>query len=335
MLNVNEIRNLEDKWKRYKRKKYFKIFIYILTFFVLVGIFLLYYLGYFDQFLNTNSNTDIKKPKSVLQKKIDKKEVKNITPFQTKTTKPIKKNNISKKNNTAGDNIDKNNSTIAKEDKNISKILADEENKTKIEINSSVVTEKSVSKIVKSIKKSQNSQNSDMLQLNTKFLSHIYSETKSTKKPKTKSTDKSNKSENNLSQESNLSNVKVPVKKPKQEIVLYANKPKKAKIIISSKKIDKLKYLKERYNETGRAFYAILISKEYYKKRLYFKSLLWATTANSIDSSSEESWIMFAKNKVKLGKRGDAINALSAYLKVNNSKKIKILLTNIKNGVFK
>ncbi len=326
MLNVNEIRNLEDKWKRYKRKKYLKIFIYIMSIFVLAGAFMLYYFGYFDQLLNTNQKNNIEKPKSVLQKN---------TPPKTKTTKSIKKNNIADKNNTNSGSIKENNKTITKEDKNTSKISVKEENRTKAEKNSSLVTVNSETKTNKPVKKSKNTKNSDMLQLNTKFLSHIYSEKNSTKKPEAKSLDESNRSESNLTQESNLSNTKTSSKKQQQEILPNIKKPKKAKIIISSKKIDKLKYLKERYNETGRAFYAILISKEYYKKRLYLKSLLWATTANSIDSSSEDSWIMFAKNKVKLGKRNDAINALSAYLKVNNSKKIKILLTNIKNGVFK
>jgi len=308
MLNVNEIRNLEDKWKKYKRKKFLKIFIYILTIFALVGAFLLYCLGYFDQFLIPNSKTNTKKPKSVLQKKIDKKEVRK-TPLKAKTTIPTKKNNVS--------------------DINTNKITVKKENRSKTEKNSSVVIVNSKFKSDKPIKKTKNFQNSDILQLNTKFLSNIYNDANSTKKSKIKSTNESNKSENNLY------STKVSLKKQKREIVSSDRKAKKANIIISSKKIDKLKYLKERYNETGRAFYAILISKEYYKKRLYLKSLLWATTANSIDSSSEESWIMFAKNKVKLGKRNDAINALSAYLKVNNSKKIKILLTNIKNGVFK
>ena len=334
MLNVNEIRNLEDKWKRYKRKKYLKFFIYILSVFVLAGVFLLYYLGFFNQFLNPHAKTDIKKPKSVLQNKADIKEVKN-TPLKAKVAKPIKKKDITDKNNTNSNTTGENNKTITKEDKNISKISAMEENSTKAKNIFSAVTVKNEIKKNIPLVKSQNTKNSDILQLNTKFLSHIYSEKNSTEKPKVKNADKSNKSESNLTQESNLSNTKTSSIKQKQKILPNIKKPKKAKIIISSKKIDKLKYLKERYNETGRAFYAILISKEYYKKRLYLKSLLWATTANSIDSSSEESWIMFAKNKVKLGKKNDAINALSAYLRVNNSKKIKILLTNIKNGVFK
>ena len=315
MLNVIEIRNLEDKWKRYKRKKYFKIFIYILSIFILAGAFLLYYLGFFNQFLNTHLKTYIKKPKSVLQNKINTKELKN-TPLKTKATKQIKKNNITDKNNTNSNSTSENNKTIIKEEKI-----------------SSVLTLKNEAKKNIPTKKKQNTQNSDILQLNTKFLSLIYGEKNITKKQKVKSIDKTNRGVNNFTQENNLSNTKAPVKKEK--ISISAKKPQKTKIIISSKKIDKLKYLKERYNETERAFYAILISKEYYKKRLYLKSLLWATTANSIDSSNEESWIMFAKNKVKLGKKNDAINALSAYLKVNNSKKIKTLLTNIKNGVFK
>jgi hypothetical protein len=165
------------------------------------------------------------------------------------------------------------------------------------------------------------------------FLNHIYR--KKTDKNRSKTILKPNISQNkkpvykNINTESNKSKMKNALTKKNTP------KPKKPKIIISSKKIDKIKYLKERYNESGKAIYAIMISKEYYRKKMYKESLVWAATANGIDSSNEDSWIMFAKNKVKLNQKNDAINALKAYLKVNSSKKIKILLTNITNGVFR
>ena len=289
MLSVNEIKNLENQWKRYKTKKYFKIFIYIFIVLILFVTLVLYYCNFFN----------------------DKSKV--------KTSKPIIQNSILKKNSTK-------NSRSIKIDENVKNIPIYKKNKTTIIKTSKPILNKA---------KVKNTQNSNILQLNTEFLSHIYDKKDSVKKGNSEITKELNNSENNHAKEKKLFTSKTSVKKIKQEIQPSAKQYKKAKIIISSKKIDKLEYLKEQYYETKKAFYAILISKEYYKKKLYSKSLLWATTANNIDSSNEESWIMFAKSKVKLGKRSDAINALSAYLKVNSSQKIKILLRNIKKGVFK
>ena len=321
MLNVNEIRNLEDKWKRYKRKKYFKFFIYILAVFILALTFLLYFLGVFDRFLSSYDKTVLHNNRDIVANK--------STSYKSKIKNPIKKNIISNKSNANSNIINKNNKIVIKEDKNKSKTNTKEKNNTILDKNSSQVTMKN-----SMIKGGKNRQKGNLLQLNTKFLTHIYGEKSSVKKPIFKNTNDSNKSENNFTKEGNKSSVKISPNKQKQDI-LPTKKLKKTKILISSKKIDKLKYLKERYDETGRAFYAILISKEYYKKKLYLRSLKWATIANSIDNLNEDSWIMFAKNKVKLKKKKDAINALREYLRVNNSKRVKIFLTNIKNGVFK
>ena len=290
MLSINEVRNLENKWKIYKRKKYLKIFIYIFIILILTGVFILYSYDFF------NNNLKIK------------------------ILKPIKQSRILEKNSTK-DIIS------AKTDKCAKKIFIDENNNTP--------TIKSLKDISKKTKV-KNTQNINILQLNTSFLSHIYDEKDSAKKAQLKTVKELNNSKNNFTKEKYLLITQASVKQLKQGVQPFVKQEsKKSKIIISSKKIDKLEYLKEQYNETKKAFYAILISQEYYKKKFYSKSLLWATTANNIDSSNEDSWIMFAKSKVKLGKRNDAINALSAFLKVNNSQKIKILLTNIKNGVFK
>jgi len=219
-------------------------------------------------------------------------------------------------------------------EKNITKVIDDKKNKIipiKI-IHNKVKIKKIKSDKNLSISFKNNNNNSDLLQLNTKFLTHIYKEKANTNKIKTNIQVEVNNSKNNFSNDKNVQTNNTTTNIIKKQMV---NIEKKPKIIISSKKIGKIKYLKERYYETRRAFYAILISKEYYRKKYYVKSLFWATRANSIDSSNEESWIMFAKNKVKLGKRKDAIKALTAYLKIDKSKKIRILLTNIKNGVFR
>ncbi len=316
MLNVNEIRNLEDMWKRYKRKKYTKIFFYIFLLLIVATIPLLFYFGLFDKILSGTLNFKQAEIKKVLKKEyqnkiisVNKKELKKITPKSYKS----KQNDINQS--------EKKSKNVTNYDINHTKNIV--KNNIVKPIAANVVAQKSKNS-TKEENITANLNNNDILQLNTKFLNHIY----------TKEIDK-NISKNILAQST---------KKQKKQSVKNNNtfksnslniKKERPKIIISSKKIDKLKYLKERYNESGRALYAILLSKEYYRKKMYKKSLIWATTANNIDSSNEDSWIMFAKCKVKLGKKNDAINALRAYLKVNSSKKIRILLANIINGVFR
>ena len=54
--------------------------------------------------------------------------------------------------------------------------------------------------------------------------------------------------------------------------------------------------------------------------------------ANNIDTENEKSWILFAKSKVKLGQKNDAILALKTYLKSNKSQSIQSLLNQIMVG---
>ena len=266
MLDVFEIKNLEERWKKYRRKKNIKIFILI---FMPVAVVLIsvYYFALFSK--------------------------KDTVSKHTKSTHIVKKENIK----------------VDKKPKVLSKVIK----KTNSEKN---ITKSNVAIPNKDKKNNYNIKSVDILHLDKKFLQQVYLDNSEENKTNI----------NNLP----LVNGNESIEKEKIE-----QKDKKEKIIISSKKIDKLKYFKEQYKQNPRALYAILIAKEYYKNKSYNKSLKWAMIANSLDSSNEKSWILFAKNKVKLHQKNDALNALQAYLRVNSSKKIEILLSNIKNGVFK
>jgi len=304
MLNVNEIRNLENRWKKYRRKKFFLSLILPMFFiFIVAGA-----VGYF-YFFNTS---DTKSYKQLT--KVETNNSKNATLI----SKEKPKKNL-KKESRKSDN-----------DKLVIKHAKDKKVATKIDTT-----------VKKKNKKEQNATvkvgntTEDTISLNTNFLQRIYKQgnisEENTAKQLTK-TDKpmSLKAENNLpKKESNIT------ESNKTSSNLTDKTPKKPKIIISSKKIDKIRYLKDRYLESNKAKYAIMLAKEYYLKKDYKDALKWAVISNSSDSDNEDSWILFAKCKVKLGKKYQAINALSAYLKVNSSKKIETLLIDIKNGVFK
>ena len=72
-----------------------------------------------------------------------------------------------------------------------------------------------------------------------------------------------------------------------------------------------------------------MISEKFLEQKKYKKALKWALISNEIDDKNENSWILFAKSKMKMGKKQDAINALNAYLKNNHSTNVKNLLDDI------
>ncbi len=304
MLNVNEIKNLENRWKKYKRKKFFLFVVFPIFFiFTVVGI-----AGYF-YFFSTN---DIKTNKQSTKEKINS--LKDTTLSKTKYEKNLKKE--SKK----GDN----NSKLVK------KQTIDKNDTIKIKITVKKRNKKEQNTTVKADNGSE-----DIITLNTNFLQRIYKQVNASEVKTVKSATKRDGSVN-LKIDNNSSKKENNIKESNRITSILTNKTsKKPKIIISSKKIDKIRYLKDRYFESNKAKYAIMLAKEYYLKRDYINALKWAVISNNSDSNNEESWILFAKCKVKLGKKYQAINALNAYLKVNSSKKIETLLIDIKNGVFK
>jgi hypothetical protein len=118
---------------------------------------------------------------------------------------------------------------------------------------------------------------------------------------------------------------------PKKAVIETApSVHKKKKVFISSQNIASLSFIKKKFYATNNIAFSLLLSEKFLEKKEYEKALKWALISNEIDENSEKSWILFAKSKVKLGKKQDAINALTIYLKNNNSTKVKKILDDIK-----
>jgi len=105
-------------------------------------------------------------------------------------------------------------------------------------------------------------------------------------------------------------------------------------IIIKKDKLD-IDKLIEKFEKTNDPKIAILISNFFYKEKKYKKSLKWSIIANGLNSENEESWILFAKAKVKLGKKEDAVKALKFFLSTKDSPLIRRLLDDIIEGEIK
>lgn len=106
----------------------------------------------------------------------------------------------------------------------------------------------------------------------------------------------------------------------------------KSKITIETKDVNSIQYLKEKFEKTHNIIFALMLAEEYYLTKNYNESNKWSLIANSIDPENEKSWIWFAKSKLKLGHKEDAIVALKAFLKNNKSKTIEGLLHQISIG---
>ena len=111
----------------------------------------------------------------------------------------------------------------------------------------------------------------------------------------------------------------------------------KTKIEIKIKKTSKkdLQAIIARFKKSNNPILGVFIAKKYYEMGDYHKAYNYALITNQIDSSIEDSWIIFAKSLVKLGQKKRAIETLDAYIKTSNSSRAQILLENIKTGKFR
>jgi tetratricopeptide (TPR) repeat protein len=122
------------------------------------------------------------------------------------------------------------------------------------------------------------------------------------------------------------------IKKEMIKVEKVVDKKEEKKLEISSTEIDTIKYLKNKFFATENIVFAIMLSEEFFNAENYEESIKWALTANEIDSRNDKSWYWFAKNKVKLGQKDDAIKAIESFLGNNTSRRLSDLLKNIKYG---
>lgn len=106
----------------------------------------------------------------------------------------------------------------------------------------------------------------------------------------------------------------------------------KGVIKIETHEVNSIQYLKEKFEKTNNIIFALMLAEEFYTNKNYTESSKWALIANQLDPDSEKSWLWFAKSKLKLGQKDDAIVALKAYLKTNKSKAAQTLLNQISLG---
>ncbi len=121
------------------------------------------------------------------------------------------------------------------------------------------------------------------------------------------------------------------IQKPK---IIVEEKPRK-KVhlnIIETTSVSAYKDVAKRFSQSHDTDDSLFLAKSYYRKGNYKKAEYWALQTNKVNANIEESWLIFAKSKVKLGRKNEAISVLTAYIKKSNSVQAKSLLHKIKKG---
>ncbi|NKQ41037.1 MAG: hypothetical protein HF962_05660 [Sulfurovum sp.] len=77
---------------------------------------------------------------------------------------------------------------------------------------------------------------------------------------------------------------------------------------------------------------SLFLAKYYYDKMEYSKAEKWALETNKLDSTLEESWLIFAKAQAKQGKRIESLKVLKAFIDQSGSTQAKSLMDKIRRG---
>ena len=126
------------------------------------------------------------------------------------------------------------------------------------------------------------------------------------------------------------------IKKPKVKIETTTIQEPRKKMhldIIETTSVSAYKDVAKRFHQTHDTDDSLFLAKSYYRKGNYKKAEYWALQTNKVNGNIEESWLIFAKSKVKLGRKNEAIRILTAYIKRSNSAEAKSLLHKIKKGI--
>lgn len=95
-----------------------------------------------------------------------------------------------------------------------------------------------------------------------------------------------------------------------------------------------IEHVLKRFKKNNNPALSLFIAQKYYDLGDYHNAYNYALITNEINNNIEESWLIFTKSLVKLGKKEMAVKTLKQYLQYSNSDKAGRLLDNIVTGKF-
>lgn len=120
--------------------------------------------------------------------------------------------------------------------------------------------------------------------------------------------------------------VKEPLPKTQSPIAAKAVQPVLKGKITSIKRDDEafdIHELEERFKNNANPNLGLYIARYHYDHGNYTESYNYALKTNAINSTLDESWLIFAKSLVKLGKEDQAKKTLQLYISNSNSQNAK------------
>jgi tetratricopeptide (TPR) repeat protein len=108
------------------------------------------------------------------------------------------------------------------------------------------------------------------------------------------------------------------------------------KIVIAREtSVQDIKDAEKRFNKNNNPALSLFLAKQYYARGDYSKSYNYALVTNQLDKDNEDSWLIFSRSLVKLGKINLAKKALKEYIKFSHSTNAQLLLDDITTGKFR
>lgn len=113
-------------------------------------------------------------------------------------------------------------------------------------------------------------------------------------------------------------------------------KTEKAKKIVIAREtsIQDIKDAEKRFKKSNSPALSLFLAKQYYARGDYSKSYNYALITNQLDKNNEDSWLIFSRSLVKLGKVKLAKKALNEYIRFSHSSNAELLLDDITTGEF-
>lgn len=93
--------------------------------------------------------------------------------------------------------------------------------------------------------------------------------------------------------------------------------------------------IERRFKETSNPSLGLFIARYHYDHGNYSEAYNFSLKTNTLNSKIEESWIIFSKSLVKLGKVDQAKKTLQLYISESHSEGARSLLDSIERGSFK
>jgi hypothetical protein len=124
----------------------------------------------------------------------------------------------------------------------------------------------------------------------------------------------------------------VPLTPLSTPTIITSNQKVKASTINRDTEAFDIHEIEERFKNNSNPHLGLYIARYHYDHGNYTEAYNYALKTNAINNSIEESWLIFAKSLIKLGKAEQARKTLQLYISQSNSDSAKNLLSSLEKG---